>query len=462
MCSPTNLTPVSDPTESLITGAIALGSTVKHRRYRILILLSLLSAITYLDRVCISIAGPAIQRALQLTPAQWGWVGSVFAISYTILEIPSGYKGDRIGARAVLTKIVILWSGFTALTGFVWNYSSLLIARFLFGAAEAGAYPNICVSLFRWFPTKARARATSIVLAASEFGIAVAPLIVIPIQTRYGWRVPFLILGLIGVVWVVVWRRWYRDNPNELERRSCDSRGDLVDSVAASSFPWKTLLRNRNVLAIVLAGFGFRYGIYFFQFWLPTYLVKRYGYSEASLLSIARLYAAGALVTVIGGLVSDLLVERMGLKWARRVVPFCGLTFSAVCLALTPLLANSRSALVWLSVSYCGQTFALATSWTACMDVGGRFAGVVSGARNTAANAGSIFSSLVFGYMLQGGVYDAALIPVAAMTALSGLLCLRVDSTDRLFPQSPGYSETVGHSLSRTAPQMSRIEVDTE
>src|SRR4029079_1126275 len=100
----------------------------------VLFLLSLLAAITYLDRVCISVAGPRIQRALELSPVQWGWVGAVFSISYGLFEIPAGYLGDRVGARAVLSRIVLCWSGFTALTGVAWNYLSLLVTRFLFGA----------------------------------------------------------------------------------------------------------------------------------------------------------------------------------------------------------------------------------------------------------------------------------------------------------------------------------------
>jgi hypothetical protein len=119
------------------------------QRHQILFLLSLLSAITYLDRVCISVAGPRIQHALHLSPVQWGWVGGVFSISYALFEIPSGYSGDRIGARAVLSRIVLWRSGFTALTGLAWNYPSLLITRFLFGVGEAGAGPNASLSISR-------------------------------------------------------------------------------------------------------------------------------------------------------------------------------------------------------------------------------------------------------------------------------------------------------------------------
>jgi MFS transporter, ACS family, glucarate transporter len=164
------------------------------QRHQVLFLLSLLSAITYLDRVCISVAGPRIQHALRLSPVQWGWVGGIFSISYALFEIPSGYLGDRIGARAVLSRIVLWWSGFTALTGVSWNYSSLLVTRFLFGAGEAGAGPNASVSLSRWFPPTERARAMGIFLMGAEVGTALTPLLVIPIQQHYGWRASFFVL----------------------------------------------------------------------------------------------------------------------------------------------------------------------------------------------------------------------------------------------------------------------------
>ena len=128
-------------------------------RHRVLGMLFLLSVITYLDRVCIAVAGPRMQADLQIGPDWWGWVVGVFAISYAAFEIPSGSMGDRIGPRKVLTRIVLWWSAFTTLTGFAANVQMLLPIRFLFGAGEAGAYPNSSCGISRWFPTVERARA---------------------------------------------------------------------------------------------------------------------------------------------------------------------------------------------------------------------------------------------------------------------------------------------------------------
>lgn len=412
------------------------------QRHQVLFLLSLLSAITYLDRVCISVAGPRIQHALRLSPVQWGWVGGIFSISYALFEIPSGYLGDRIGARAVLSRIVLWWSGFTALTGVSWNYLSLLVTRFLFGAGEAGAGPNASVSLSRWFPSTERARAMGIFLMGAEVGTALTPLLVIPIQQHYGWRASFFVLALIGGGWVVAWRRWYHDRPNELPRISQSDLDEIGRTTGNSkhALPWRSALRSRNLWAILLSGFSYRYGIYFFQFWLPTYLVSGRGYSETALLLTTWLFAGGAVANVTGGWASDALVKRVGLRAARRIVPFAGLAVSALSLTLTIFVSGKYYLLVLLASGYCGITFAQAPCWAVCMDVGVRFTGVVSGARNTASQVGATISSIVFGYMVRStGSYEIALIPVVGMIAVCGMFCLRIDATEQLFPESiPG------------------------
>src|SRR5258708_3396067 len=150
------------------------GRPTKYR-HGVLGLLSLLLVITYLDRVCISVAGPRMQEDLHLGPLAWSWVTGVFTLSYAVFEIPSGVLGDRIGPRRVLTRIVLWWSAFTSLTGLVTGYYPLLLTRFLFGMGEAGAYPNASVVVARWFPVQERGRAFGITLMSAQLGGAFAP-----------------------------------------------------------------------------------------------------------------------------------------------------------------------------------------------------------------------------------------------------------------------------------------------
>ena len=174
-------------------------------RNRVLGLVSLLIVITYLDRVCISVAGPRIQASLHLGPAAWGWVSGIFTFAYAAFEIPSGVLGDRIGPRRVLTRIVLWWSAFTSMTGLATGYFSLLVTRLFFGMGEAGAFPNTSIVVARWFPGPERGRAFGIILAAAQMGGAIAPLLVVPIQIRYGWRASFYLFGILGVVWSAIW-----------------------------------------------------------------------------------------------------------------------------------------------------------------------------------------------------------------------------------------------------------------
>src|SRR3954447_15672882 len=148
-------------------------------RFRVLALLFLLIFVMYLDRLCISVAGPRIQQDLHLTPVQWGWVIGAFTIAYAIFEIPSGAYGDRIGPRRVLTRIVLWWSVFTAATGLVGSYPMLLLVRFLFGAGEAGAFPNCASTVSRWVPKSERARSLSVFWVATGLGGIATPLIVV-------------------------------------------------------------------------------------------------------------------------------------------------------------------------------------------------------------------------------------------------------------------------------------------
>src|SRR3954452_11890251 len=184
-------------------------------RYRVLALLFFLVMIMFLDRLCIAVSGPRIQQELNIPPSQWGWVIGVFTVSYALFEIPSGSLADRVGPRRVLTRIVLWWSGFTALTGAVTGFPSLLLTRLLFGAGEAGAFPNCASVISRWVPATERARASSVTWVAVNVAGAIAPFIIVAIQKTFSWRAAFCFFGLLGVIWVAVWHKTFADTPGQ-------------------------------------------------------------------------------------------------------------------------------------------------------------------------------------------------------------------------------------------------------
>jgi MFS family permease len=184
--------------------------------------------------------------------------------------------GDRTGARRVLTRVVLWWSAFTAFTGMTSNYYVLLLTRFCFGAGEAGAFPNIGICLSHWFPTIERGRATGTVLMFMQIGGAAAPLVIVPIQMRYGWRASFYIMGIAGVLWSIAWYWWYRDSPAEKPNVTPAEIAEIgVQSFADNhALPWAIALRRANLWAMFLVVFCYVYALYFFISWLHTFLVR--------------------------------------------------------------------------------------------------------------------------------------------------------------------------------------------
>ncbi len=417
-------------------------------RQKVLGFLCLLAALTYLDRVAISVAGPRMQESLDISPQAWGWVVGIFTISYAAFEIPTGRMGDRTGARRVLTRVVLWWSAFTAFTGMTSNYYVLLMTRFCFGAGEAGALPNIGISVSRWFPVLERARAMGFVLMCLQAGGALAPLIIVPIQVRYGWRASFYVLGVVGVIWCVAWHWWYRDTPAE----KANITQAEIEEIGVRSYadnhdlPWGIALRSANLWAIMLLALCYVFGLYFFISWLHTFLVKGRGFSEGDLLLSMAPAILGACGNICGGFVSDALVKRWGLKWGRRSVGLIGLSCAALCTFATVMTTNKFATLLFLGLVYAGITLQQTVVITVTIDVGKKYVGGILGMLNMVGNVGGFLFSVSFGYFVKWfGSYDLALIPVAFMLTIGAALWFRIDATEELIP------ETHTESISETA-----------
>ena len=407
---------------------------MKHR-HRVLGLLILLFAITYLDRVCISVAGPRMQEDLHLDPVKWGWVTAVFGLSYCLFEIPSGALGDRVGPRRVLTRIVLWWSAFTSLTGMMSNYYLLLLTRFCFGAGEAGAFPNSSVVVSRWFPPTQRASISGITLMASQVGGAVAPLLVVPIQIRYGWRASFYVFGLLGVIWATIWYTWFRDSPAEKHGVSPEELKETAGLEAASAheLPWPVVLRSQTVQAMMVTAFCYIYVYNFFQTWFHTFLVKGRGFSEGSLVLSALPYMVAAVANLSGGAASDALVRRLGLTWGRRTLGISGLACAGLFTVAAMLTRDRMLTVIFLSLVYGAIAFQQSGIFGACLDIGQKRAGTMVGLMNTSAQVGGLLSSVAYGYIVERfGSYDAPFIPMAALLFLGSLLWLKIDASEEV------------------------------
>lgn len=398
-----------------------------------------LSVITYLDRLCIAVAGPRMQEELDISPERWGWVLGVFLLSYGAFEIPTGALGDRIGQRRVLTRIVLWWSIFTMLTGSISAFWLLLLVRFLFGAGEAGAYPNSSGSIARWFPATERARAQGFVWGASRIGGALAPLMVLPIQTAFGWRASFWIFGAIGLFWVAIWHRWYRDQPDEQPGITKEELAEIgVGEVSGhEGVPWRKLFGNRQLWLIMAMYWCYVWGSWFYLSWFHTYLVKGRGFTETEMGLYSPLpFVMGAFGNLGGGWMSDRLSRTYGLGIGRRVIGSVCLAVSALFLYGTAATTGKFTGILFLGLGFGVMDAMLPSAWAICLDIGKKYAGAVTGAMNSAGQFGGFVCSVAFGYMVQSiGSYDAPIVVIATMVMASALLFWKIDPTRQLVPE---------------------------
>jgi predicted MFS family arabinose efflux permease len=274
---------------------------------------------------------------------------------------------------------------------------------------------------------------------ASRLGGAISPLLVVPIQIAYGWRMSFYLFGVLGLIWCIVWYTWYRDHPSEKPGLTPSEIKEIGAGapVAHVSLPWGQALRSWNLWKIMLMYHTYCWGGYFYLSWLHTYLQKGRGFTEGEMKIYSMLpFLAGACGNMVGGSVSDIMVRKFGLKLGRTVVGTVGLTMSALCLFGTAITPNKYMAVAFLTFGYFSMDCMLPVSWSICLDVGRKYAGAVTGAMNMAGQAGSFISSVAFGYMVTYfGSYNPPLIIFAAMLAIAAAIYTRIDPAEQLIPE---------------------------
>ena len=279
------------------------------KRNVVLILLTAIGVITFLDRINISVAGASIMSDLNLSESQWGWVLSSFILSYGLFQIPMGVWGDKKGHRIVLSIIVIWWSVFTGFTGMAGGFVILVAIRFLFGIGEAGAYPCMTGTIGRWFPRSETGKAQGYIWAASRFGGALTPFVVIPVLLAFGWRVAFYILGVLGIIWVIIWYLWYRDNPAQLKgikKAELDEIQANHEEKKKIIVPWGKILNKKQFWLILSMYWFYVWGSWFFFSWFPTFMEKGRGLEKSELTyAVAIPFLMGVIGNITGGYLSD-------------------------------------------------------------------------------------------------------------------------------------------------------------
>jgi MFS family permease len=390
--------------------------------------------ITFLDRINISVAGTSIMHDLGLTKKQWGWVLSSFIISYGLLQIPLGLWGDKKGQRGVLAIIVLWWSIFTGFTGMAGGFISLIFIRFAFGIGEAGAYPCMTGAIGRWFPKSENAKAQGFIWAASRVGGALTPFVVIPVIMLLGWRMAFYILGCTGLVWVIIWYFWYRDNPTEIKGISPAELSEIQGNQQVKDkikVPWKIILRNRQFWLILSMYWFYAWASWFFFSWFPTFMEQGRGFAKAELTyAVAVPFLMSVIGNISGGFLSDYFSKKYGLKIGRRLLGVSGLATSAVFMFLAAFIPGKLQVFVFLSLCFGVIDLMLPSAWAICLDIGKKYAGAISGAMNTAGNIGGFVCATLFGYIVEAtGNYNYPLFIISGMLVISALLFSFIDAS---------------------------------
>jgi ACS family glucarate transporter-like MFS transporter len=401
-------------------------------RYWVIVFAVILAIIQYIDRVCISKAMPSIQKDLGFSNVQIGYVFGAFTLAYALFEIPGGWLGDKFGPRKVLLRVVLWWSFFTAATGWARTASTMMVVRFLFGAGEAGCFPNITKAFSTWLPRDERVRAQSVLWLAARWGGAVTPLLVLVVLSALSsWRDAFQLFGLLGVIWALFFFFWFRDNPhehpsvNDAEKKLLTGVENLESSHA--SVPWGVFLTSPSAWLLWLQYAFLSYVWYFYITWFPKYLDGAHGKSlgPVGLAVLAGLpLFGGGFGSLIAGFCAAPLARRMGGTGpARKTLAAVGFAAASALFLSSMYVKDPVLMAVFIGLAGLFNDFVLPCAWGACMDVGGKFAGTFSGSMNMMGNLGGFIAPIATGYILDITGNWNLVFYISSAAYLAGAVC---------------------------------------
>lgn len=420
-------------------------------RWVLIFWMFVISAIAYLDRVNISIAGRSIEREFNLEHLQLGWVFSAFVLGYALFQAPGGRLADRFGPRKVLTLGTAWWALFTALTAFVPAAGShalllLLSVRFLLGIGEAVVYPASNRLVASWIPSQQRGIANGCIFAGVGAGAGIAPPLITYILLHHGWRWSFWISALIGLVAGLVWMLIARDTPEKHPwidaQETAMIRSGLPDSAmeeaTAEPLPWRVIFRSKNVLAITFSYFCYGYVAYIFFSWFFIYLNTVRGLDLKSSSYYGMLPFIGmATCSPLGGWISDRVAQRYGNRVGRCGIASASLVLAAIFVAGGTYAQDARVASIILAGGAGALYLSQSAFWSVTSDIAGHSAGSVSGVMNMGNQIGGAVTASLTPLIAKHFGWGTSFSVAAALCAVGSLTWLAVDPQRKLTRGSP-------------------------
>lgn len=377
-------------------------------RFILLFFTFLLTILLYVDRACISTAKIPISEDLNFELTDFGWIMAVFTLGYALFQTPSGRLADRKGPRMVISGIVTIWSILTSLTGAAWNFVSMLVIRFLFGAGEAGAFPGLAKVVYNWFPVKERGIAQGINFSGSRLGAAFAMPLVAWMISVTGWRPTFIIFGIVGIFVALLWYIIFRDKPEdskipgEKEKEFIIKNRQKIESGQPHKLTYSEIFSSGNVWLAMAQYVCSNFTFYFTLTWMYPYLQERFVLDgvEAGFYAMVPLIF-GAAGNWISGFMVDYIYKKGKPKLSRQLPAITGFSLAATGILLLSAVKTPEMSIITLSVAIFGADMTLSPSWAFCIDIGKENSGVVSGTMNMAGNLGAFITIIAFPYLLR-------------------------------------------------------------
>ncbi len=401
------------------------------RRYTVILLFALGTALCYIDRVNISIAIIPLAADKGYDEAARGLVLSAFFWGYIWLQMLGGWLADRFGGKRVLMAGVAIWSIATALTppAASISFGVLLATRAMLGAGEALNFPAVHSIAARWTVVAERARAISFHFSGVTFGTVVALLVSPLIVLALGWPAVFYISGALGLVWLIAWQLKATDSPEDCPgvtvAEMATISGGRPEMPLAGSIPWSAIMREPAIWAIVIAHLCNNFGFYILLLWLPSYLAHNFHVPMARLgvLSVIPYAVAFAMQNVAGWLADTLQRRGMSLTAVRKLLQGTAFAAGALPLLALPAASSAAAAVALVTLSIGSSSLGSGAFAVNHLDVAPRYAGILMGLSNTFATIPGIIGVAATGFILQRTDSFSAVFYLTAVIYTIGMVC---------------------------------------